>query len=118
MQRTLPVVLLVAAALAGCGGGDDGADDAPAPKRGVADQIASFAFVPEDIVVKTGGSVTWTNRDKAPHTAETDPGTRGAFDTGRLDRGESKAIRFRTAGKFRFYCVYHRFMVGTVDVRK
>jgi plastocyanin len=121
MQRTLPVVILAAAALTGCGGGDGDKTARPAQaaaKQSIADQIAGFQFVPEDIVVKAGGTVTWTNRDKAPHTAETGAGVRGGFDTGRLDQGQSKKIRFDKPGKVRFYCVYHRFMVGTVDVRK
>ena len=126
MKRTLPVVLLAAVALAGCGGGDDDGDSGgggsamaqATPKAAVSDQIASFRFIPEDIVLAAGGTVTWTNRDKAPHTAETEPGVPGAFDTGRLDQGESKKIRFDKPGKVQFYCVYHRFMVGTIDVRE
>jgi plastocyanin len=104
MQRTLPVVILAAAALTGCGGGDG--DKTAQPAQAAAKQSIA------------GGTVTWTNRDKAPHTAETGAGVRGGFDTGRLDQGQSKKIRFDKPGKVRFYCVYHRFMVGTVDVRK
>ncbi len=124
MKRLFPTVALIvtAAAIGGCGdgGGDSDSDSgsAPAAKSAVTDNIASFAFVPDPIVVAAGGKVTWTNRDKAPHTAETDPGVKGAFDTGRLDQGESKSIRFDDPGKFSYYCVYHRFMTGTVDVRK
>lgn len=126
MTRTLPLVLLVAAAFPGCGGGDDRADNgvmkdagsSAAVKPAVEDQIASFKFVPEDIVVKAGGTVTWTNRDKAPHTAESKPDAAGAFNTGNLAQGESKKIRFAEPGKVQFFCSYHRFMVGTVDVRK
>ena len=77
------------------------AGSSAAVKPAVEDQIASFKFVPEDIVVKAGGTVTWTNRDKAPHTAESKPDATGAFNTGNLAQGESKKIRFAEPGKVR-----------------
>ena len=95
--------------LAGCGGDDDGAD---VPETAKAD-IAGFAFVPDPIRVKAGGTVTWRNADKAPHTAETGD---ARFDTGRLDTGESKAVTLDEPGKYTYYCVFHRFMTGTVEV--
>jgi plastocyanin len=110
------VALLGAAALSGCG--DEGGDaqaDAPASARV---DIASFEFVPDPIVVEAGGKLKFVNRDVAPHTAETERGAKGAFDSGRLDQGESRTIEFDVPGRFAYYCVYHRFMVGTVDVRK
>jgi plastocyanin len=53
---------------------------------------------------------------KAPHTAETEAGTPGDFDTERLDTGEKKGVRLDRPGKLAYFCVYHRFMTGTVEV--
>lgn len=113
-RRSLPVALvclaLVALALAGCGDGGSSARSA------VTVNIASFKFLSDPIKVKAGGEVTWVNQDKAPHTAETDKGAKGAFETGRLDLGDKQAVKFDQAGKFSYYCIYHRFMTGTVEV--
>ncbi len=95
----------------GCG---DGGSDGGTAKSAVKVNIASFKFVPDPIEIKAGGTVTWVNRDKAPHTAEGEP--KPAFDTGRLNLGQSKAVRFDRPGRFTYFCDFHRFMTGTVEV--
>ena len=113
-RRSLPVAFAcLALAFAGCGDDESGGSQA---KSAVTVNIASFKFLPDPIKVKAGGEITWVNQDKAPHTAETDEGAKGAFDTGRLDLGDKKAVKFDQAGKFSYYCIYHRFMTGTVEV--
>ena len=71
-------IALAAVPLAGCGddgGGDSpekrGAAPKPAAKRAVTVDIASFKFRPETITIRAGGTVTFVNRDRAPHTAQT-----------------------------------------------
>lgn len=100
----------------GCGGGgdDESGDDGGAAKSAVKVNIASFKFVPDPIEVKAGGTITWVNQDKAPHTAEGE--SKPAFDTGRLNLGQSKAVRFDRPGRFTYFCDFHRFMTGTVEV--
>lgn len=111
---------LLAPVVAGCGeDGDDGASGGAASgatKSAVTVNIASFEFTPDPIRVKAGGKVTWANRDKAPHTAETGSESKPGFDTGRLDLGEHRTVSFDSPGRFRYYCVYHRFMTGSVEV--
>ena len=63
--------------------------------------------------MNAGGTVRWTNSDKAPHTAQT--GGEG-FDTGRLGLGEVKEVTIEEPGTYSYYCVFHRFMTGTVEV--
>ena len=114
------LALLAGASAMGCGGsgdGDkpDGASGGDAPKQ-VKDQIASFKYLPEKVRVAKGGTVTWSNQDKAPHTATAAEGAPAEFDTDRLELGESKAITFDRPGTYSYYCVYHRFMTGTVEV--
>ena len=119
LQAAFACLALVALPLAGCGdddSGDGGSSVGGSAESAVTVNIASFKFLADPIKVKAGGEVTWVNQDKAPHTAETDEGARGAFDTGRLDLGDKKAVKFDQAGKFSYYCIYHRFMTGTVEV--
>lgn len=96
--------------LGGCGGESESSADAP--DSAMAD-ISGFAFQPDPIRVKAGATVTWRNVDKAPHTAETDG---EGFDTERLDTGESKSVTIEEPGTYRYFCVFHRFMTGTVEV--
>ena len=104
--------MCVAVLLAGCGGGDDGNPNADsASPASLTVNIADFKFLPNETTVKLGGTVTFVNRDKAPHTAET-----AAFDTGRLDRGDSKQIRLDKPGTYEYFCDFHRFMTATVEV--
>lgn len=115
---------LLALSAAGCG--SDSSDDAPAKsdesggaaaKDAVTVNIASFKFMPDPIKVKAGGTVTFVNQDKAPHTAQTDLNPKAAeFDTKRLATGDKQAVKVAKAGKFEYFCVYHRFMEGTVEV--
>lgn len=108
MRRSAALAAAVALLVVGCGG-----DDEPdAPESAMAD-IAGFRFEPDPIRIAAGGTVTWRNVDKAPHTAETDG---EGFDTGRLDTGESKTVTIEEPGTYRYFCVFHRFMTGTVEV--
>lgn len=121
----LVVAVLSASVLAGCGSSSDNetssstggaaTTDATGPASKEARvQIASFKFVPTATVVKAGGSVTFTNQDKAPHTATSD--MKGQFDTNTLRTGQSKTIKFATPGTYTYYCVFHRFMTAKVVV--
>ena len=58
------------------------------PARAATHQVAirGMAFEPATLTIAIGDSVTFTNEDSAPHTATA---TNGAFDTGRLGRGDA-----------------------------
>jgi hypothetical protein len=75
--------------------------------------IEDFVYRPATVTVDVGDTVTWTNRDDAPHTATDE----GRFDTGELARGESGSHTFRRAGRFAYLCTLHPQMEGTVVVR-
>ena len=115
---------MLALAMSGCGGGDGeqsaaggGASAAPAARSAVTVDISSFKFMPDPIKIKAGGTVTFVNRDKAPHTAQTELNPKTAeFDTDRLEKGDKKAVKLKDAGRFEYFCAYHRFMEGAVEV--
>ena len=73
--------------------------------------IQNFAFHPPTVSIGVGDTVTWTNRDDAPHTA-----TGSGFDTGTLNKGQSGSHTFTKAGRFSYICSIHPNMKGTVLV--
>jgi plastocyanin len=133
----LPALVLIAFALASCGGDDETtvtetepaatapnpadesspAETAPAPsgglERSVKVEIADFAYDPEPARVETGGKVIWQNLDAAPHTATADD---GSFDTGTLEEGKIGSESFKEAGTYTYFCEIHPTMHGTVEV--
>ncbi len=112
----LCVVVFAGLVLAACGGGDeDPAATSEAQEASATTEvdISDFKYVPEAITVAAGDTVTWTNSDEAPHTATADD---EAFDTGDLDLGDEGEITFDEPGSYPYYCRFHAFMRGTVEV--
>lgn len=107
----VPVVVIVA----DVGPGGDGPEQTPfvTDDREVAVAIRDFTFIPEDLTLEAGTTVTWVNEDSAPHDA-TDRA--GGWKTDVLDRGESNAVTFDTVGTFEYYCSIHPWMEGVVTV--
>jgi plastocyanin len=132
----IPVLVLIAFALASCGGGDDTTvteaepaattpnpadESSPAETQAPAGQlersakveIVDFAYNPDPVQVETGGKVIWQNMDSAPHTATADD---GSFDTGTLEEGKLKSESFKEPGTYTYFCEIHPTMHGTVEV--
>ena len=75
--------------------------------------IQNFAFNPEKITVPVGTTITWTNKDSAPHTVTSN---NGAFNSGTLGNGGTFQFTFNTVGTFDYHCNIHRSMTATVIV--
>ena len=75
--------------------------------------IVGMAFQPASLTIAVGDTVVFTNQDNAPHTATDDA---GAFDTGRLNKGESGELTFANPGQFAYHCAFHGRMVGAITV--
>lgn len=73
--------------------------------------IRGMKFSEKMLQVSVGDTVTFTNRDGAPHTATAND---GSFDTGRLSRGESATIKISKAGEFAYFCEVHPGMKAKV----
>ena len=101
------------------GGGEGGGGNQPAPESGGAAvqaatvDITDFTYAPVTVKVSKGGSVEWTNGDKAPHTATAED---DSFDTGNLKKGDSAKVTFDEPGTFTYICTFHPFMQATVEV--
>ncbi|MBI4092003.1 MAG: cupredoxin family copper-binding protein [Candidatus Levybacteria bacterium] len=76
-------------------------------------EIKNFAFGPKTLTVKKGTTIVWTNQDSVGHTATSDDGN---FDTGLLEKGESKSVTFDEAGTFTYHCTPHPYMKATIVV--
>jgi plastocyanin len=122
MKAAIATVGVTAAiAFAGCGGADSSsttssgsASTAAAAETTDAVEISDFKYAPATVTVDAGTQLTWTNSDEAAHTATADD---GSFDTGDLDRGDSKGVLLDEPGTYTYFCRFHPFMKATVEVR-
>lgn len=73
--------------------------------------IKGMKFDPPALTVAAGDTITFTNEDGAPHTATADD---GAFDTGRLSKGQSATVTVSASGEHAYKCLVHPSMKGTV----
>ncbi|MBL4645309.1 MAG: copper-binding protein [Hyphomicrobiales bacterium] len=76
--------------------------------------IKGMAFNPGTITIFVGDTITFTNRDGAPHTATASD---GSFTTPTLRKGKSSTITFSKKGTFAFFCKIHPGMKGEVVVK-
>ncbi|MDB5538309.1 MAG: hypothetical protein JWQ89_36 [Devosia sp.] len=89
---------------------------APLPAEAAAHTVViqGHKFLPARLSVAKGDTITFVNKDSAPHTATA---TDGAFDTGRLSRGKSARVKVSAAGTHAYICRIHPSMKGTVTAR-
>ena len=76
--------------------------------------IANFAFVPAQIAIAPGQSVTWTNNDGAPHGLAFKDGARGVD---LMLPGTTFSRTFDKPGTYDYVCAVHPYMTGQVIVR-
>jgi amicyanin len=77
-------------------------------------EISNFAFNPEEINVKVGDTITWTNMDSAMHRLASTSGNEIMSDN--LQKGQSYSHKFYTAGTFEYECSLHPSMKGKIIV--
>jgi len=85
---------------------------APARAEDVAVKIGNFTFGPQELKVKAGTMVTWTNEDDIPHTVVSP----NNFRSKALDTEGSYSFTFTTPGTYKYFCSLHPHMTGTVVV--
>ena len=76
-------------------------------------------FVPSDITISVGDTVTWSNDDTAAHTVTSgipSEGPDGIFDSSLFMAGTTFEHTFDEAGKYDYFCMVHPWMTGTVQV--
>jgi amicyanin len=71
-------------------------------------------FIPGEITVVPGTTVTWTNSEAMPHTVVDQ---NKAFRSKTLVKDASFSFTFTTAGDYEYLCSIHPFMKGKVIVK-
>jgi plastocyanin len=74
--------------------------------------IDNFVFVPAQLTVKVGQTVTWTNRDDIPHTVV----CAGKFRSKTMDTDGTFSFTFTSAGEYKYFCSLHPHMTGVIKV--
>jgi plastocyanin len=114
VSRTNVRFFLIALAAASATGLAPGVDAAAGPKP-VTHQVTIEAvrFDPQELTVKVGDTIIWTNRDPFPHTA-TAAGKQ--FNSREIAAGRSWKFTARKKGVFAYACLLHPTMLGTLRV--
>jgi plastocyanin len=79
--------------------------------------ISEYKFVPQTLTVSVGTTVTWLNRDIAPHTATHRSFGDEPFDTETLGHLAVYSHTFKIVGRYDYLCVLHQGMTGTIVVQ-
>ena len=75
-------------------------------------KIGNFTFGPQELKVKAGTTVTWTNDDDIPHTVVSPNNFRSKV----LDTEGAFSFTFTTPGAYKYFCSLHPHMTGTIVV--
>ena len=80
--------------------------------------IEDICYIPSNIVVEKGKSVTWLNEDSSFHSVTSGfyPEPSGFFDSGHLDPYQSYTLSFDEIGTYDYFCTLHPWMFAQVIV--
>ena len=75
-------------------------------------------YIPSEISIKTGDSITWKNQDVAFHsvTSGSYDEPSDLFDSGHLDPDEPFTLTFDENGVYDYFCTLHPWMKGKIIV--
>ncbi|MBA4718880.1 MAG: hypothetical protein HRO68_07240 [Nitrosopumilus sp.] len=76
-------------------------------------------YLPYEVTVTAGATVTWSNDDSAVHTVTSGHPVSGIdelFDSGIFMSGDTFEFTFNDVGTFDYFCMVHPWMVGIVNV--
>lgn len=75
-------------------------------------ELTGIRFVPDTVTIKRGGTITFVNKDLAPHTV-----TAKEFDSGDMKKGDTFSQTFTKTGSTSIICKYHPGMTLKVIVK-
>ena len=78
-----------------------------------------MCYVPARITINAGETITWENRDSAPHTVMSGSvasGPTGDFGSGLFLAGAGYSHTFEEPGTYDYFCLVHPWRTGTVTV--
>jgi plastocyanin len=131
-SRSAIATVAAALALGGCTSGPEPAPEGPpttptvskgakeAQQSGDSVQVAAqnTQFVPQEITVPAGGSITWTNEDPIAHNVTKESGTGPDFASETMMQGDTFTQKFDTPGTIAYVCTIHPQQTGTIVVEK
>jgi len=83
-------------------------------------KVGQKYFDPQELSVKIGTTVVWTNSDSASHTVTSgkpsDNQTGTIFDSSLIKSGNTFEHGFNSTGSFDYFCSVHPWMTGKVTV--
>ena len=81
--------------------------------------IEDICYIPPNIVVEKGKSVTWINEDSSFHSVTSGfyPEPSGLFDSGHLDPYQFYTLSFDEYGTYDYFCTLHPWMKAQVIVK-
>ena len=134
MRRASTALLLACAALLGACGGEEetttpaaestptqttptdptpAGGEATATEAAVRVSLKDFKFIPRDVTVKRGDTITWVNDDTVQHNAVAEgEGPKSEL----FNQGESYSWTAEKSGKIPYVCTIHPGMEGTITV--
>jgi|SRR6056297_857181 len=125
--QLLTLMLIFGMAVAGCsssttdsGDPNNGDDNTGDPGAANSVTMEGISFVPADLTVEVGTTVTWTNESSVIHTVTS--GTDGThddiFNSGDVGPNEEFSYTFNEVGTFPYFCIPHvnQGMTGTITV--
>jgi len=135
-RKALPMLiasLALGAFGAGCGGDDSedsgssggapteeptggGGADSGSGTKAVKVDMKDTTYIPQDVSVAKGGTITWTNSDGFAHTVTKEGGPGPEFDSGNIDGGATFKQKFAAVGKIDYVCNIHPTQTGTITV--
>lgn len=104
----LVFLLMVALALAACGGGDGGGTSIEG--SAVIVEMFDNRYRYTEIHIPVGGSVTWLGSGRNPHNAVAADGswsTEDVFGSLEMLEGDQAVITFDDPGQYEFFCTFH-----------
>jgi plastocyanin len=104
---------LFAAATAAARGPANGMAGEPA-NGPVEVKIDNYSFMPGDLSVAAGTTVTWVNHDDVPHTVRNNDGT---IKSKALDTDDKFSMTFDKPGTYEYFCSIHAKMTAKVVVK-
>ncbi|MET8472144.1 plastocyanin/azurin family copper-binding protein [Streptomyces sp. NPDC006422] len=78
--------------------------------------MSGYKFGPRTLTIAVGDSVTWVNRDTAPHDVKTTSGP-ASLHSPMLDKGGTWTHTFTAAGSYGYVCTVHPGMTGGIVVK-
>ena len=84
------------------------------------DVSSTSFYLPLNLEIYSGTTVTWVNQDNVPHTIQSQDefgNVVGLFNSAPLNTGDKFEFKFEEEGVFNYYCSLHPWRVGLVTVK-